>query len=50
VSERQRGAVGAISSAAERVLYGSWSPRPEDVVGYLDSGRELLDDLADGPA
>jgi hypothetical protein len=50
LSERQRGAVSAISSAAERVVYGSWSPAPEDVVGYLESGRQLLDDLADGPA
>lgn len=41
----QRSAVRELSGAAERAVYGGWSPRGEDVEPYLDAGRRLLDEL-----
>lgn len=40
-----QGAVATLSQAAERVVYGAWSPRPEEAAPVLDAGRRLLEDL-----
>ena len=46
--EHHRHTVGTISRAAERAVYGSWEPAPEDVEPYRDSAHRLLQDLEGG--